>query len=369
MQRLSPDPVAILCEAGIASPKRAVKLIRDTISLLELDLSGLTVLTEAASGPFVVTPVIAAVAGAARVIALTRDSRYATATEVIRQTRALEQLADLKSQVEIHTVRTGEVFSAADIVTNLGFLRPIDGDAVACMRPGAVVSLMCEAWEFRKGDVDLEACNRRHIRVLATNEDFAGLDIFAYNGWLCVKLLLDAGIGLHKSRVLVVSSDKFGPVIGGLLVRAGVEVSLADRLSPSLVQKVDAIVIADYTRQDEIIGEAGDVSPSDIHKIAPTITVVQFAGRVDIAALRRHGVTIHPGENLPSRRMARTLSALGPRPVIELHAAGLKVGEIGFAMQIGRTPDKQFSDLVQSVPGDSNAGSENNGKSSRGNCS
>ena len=52
-KRLSAD---ILRRAGIPNLLRLVKLIRDAISSLQLDLSGLTVLTEAASGPYMVTP-------------------------------------------------------------------------------------------------------------------------------------------------------------------------------------------------------------------------------------------------------------------------------------------------------------------------
>jgi hypothetical protein len=365
---LSGEPVELLREGGLANPRRAVTLIRDTIAVLELDLRGLTVLTEAASCAYVVTPIIAAMAGAARVIALTRDSRFATAAEVIRQTRALEQLAGLNERVEIHTARNLELFASADIVTNLGFVRPIDKDAIFQMRPGTVVPLMCEAWEFRQGDVDLEACASRGVHVLATNEEFPGVDVFAYSGWLCVKLLLDAGIELHKTRVLVVSSDKFGPVITRLLRRSGVEARLAPRLLPSLAQASDAIVIADYTRQDEIIGETGDLRPSDIHQVAPGVVVVQFAGRVDVAALRCCGVMVYPGQNLPSHRMARTLAALGPRPVIELHAAGLKVGEIGIAMRKDRRNNKRFDGLAQPLARASGTDSGDHGRPPRRNC-
>ena len=38
-----------LREGGIVNPARLVKLIQDTIAFFQLDLSGLTVLTEAAS--------------------------------------------------------------------------------------------------------------------------------------------------------------------------------------------------------------------------------------------------------------------------------------------------------------------------------
>jgi hypothetical protein len=48
---------------------------------------------------------------------------------------------------------------------------------------------------------------------------------------------------------------------------------------------------------------------------------------VDVAGLAAAGVQVYPGIEMPGHRMALTLAALGPRPVVELHAAGLKVGE------------------------------------------
>ena len=104
---------------------RTAQLIKQAVSKLELDLSGLTVLTEAASGPYVVTPVIAAMAGAKRVLAITADSSYATADEVIHQTRSLESMCGLPQRVEIFQERQLGLFAEADIVTNLGFVRPL----------------------------------------------------------------------------------------------------------------------------------------------------------------------------------------------------------------------------------------------------
>ena len=50
------------------NPLRLVRLMRQAVARCELDLSGAVVLTEAASGAYVVTPVLAALAGAARVV-------------------------------------------------------------------------------------------------------------------------------------------------------------------------------------------------------------------------------------------------------------------------------------------------------------
>lgn len=341
-------PVEILRSAGLLNPARVVTMIRDTIAFLELDLSGLSVLTEAASGPFVVTPVIAALAGAREVVALTRDSRHATVDEVVRETRALEALCGIEGRVEIRTTQEPAIFARPDVVTNLGFVRPLDRDAIDCMRPGAVIALMYESWEFRDADLDLDACRKRGVGVFGTNEDFPGLEVFAYSGWVGVQLLMEAQIELHKSRIAVIGSDKFGRVIFGLLTRAGADATLHARLDRDAAQRADAILVADYTRRDAVIGEGGDLSVEELARVNGAVTVVQFVGRVDLDGLRRAGIAVYPGLELESRRMVRTLAALGPRPVIELHSAGLKVGEIAVRTKTSGLGHR-FAGLVQTL--------------------
>jgi hypothetical protein len=357
----SADDLAILRAAGIANLARLVALIHAAIDFLALDLSGLTVLTEAASGPYVVTPIIAALAGAARVIALTRDSRYATAEQVSAQTRALGKYCGLPvantsqmpvtsgrlfERIEIYTERAPDLFAAADIVTNLGFVRPLDAGIVASLKPTAVVPLMCEAWEFRPGDVDAAACRARDVPLIGTNESYPGLDVFAYCGWLALKMLFDAQIEVHKSKLVVVSNDHFGPVIANRLALTGAEVrllaSLRDIGAANLA--ADALIVADYVRQDVIIGSGGDVTAADLAATCPGVTVVQFVGHVDVASLTAAGIRVYPGIVLGPRRMALTLAGLGPRPVIELHAAGLKVGELAARARLAGQP---APDLVE----------------------
>jgi hypothetical protein len=319
----------ILRNGGVANPLRLPSLVREAIARLRLDLKGLVVLTEAASGPFVVTPVIASLAGAERVVALTRNSSYASARLVVRQTRALEALCNTGNTVEIRTKRTRDLFAQADVVTNLGFVRPIDAEAIGMMKQRCVVLLMCEAWEGRPGDVDLTECRRRGIRVVATNEDPDGADVFPYVGLLALKLLLDSQIEVYRNKILIVSSDGFGPVVRQRLSQAGADVELVSSLPlPASLVGTSAVVVADYTRTDMIIGPAGDVTASELAQAVPGITVVPLAGWVDVPDLMSYGVAVYPVVKAGPRRMARTLAELGPRPVVELHAAGLKAGEI-----------------------------------------
>ncbi len=344
------SPAEVLIRAGIAHPRRVVGLIRKTIDTLELDLKGFVILTEAASGPYVVTAVIHLLAGAKKVIGLTAESAYASADAVVTQTRALEQLCSTPCQTEIHTSREFRLFAEADLVTNLGFVRPIDAQAVAFMRPGSTIALMCEAWEYRPEDVDVDACKRRGVTVVATNEDFPALDVFRYSGWLGIKMMFEAGIEIHKGRTLIVGSDRFGTVIFDRLRTAGAEVILTTRLEARQLHGIDVLIVADYSRSDEIIGDHGDLSAGEVAEITPSVTIIQFAGRIDVDGLRKAGLAVTPGEPLPARRMARTLAYLGPRPVIELHAAGLKTGELALRGQLADTgPIHRFAALAQPV--------------------
>jgi hypothetical protein len=348
---LPDEAILVLKQAGLTSPARLPSLIRRQVSFLELNLTGITVLTEAASGPYVVTPIIASLAGAARVIALTRDSFHATAAAVTAQTRALETLCGVTVPAEIYTERSLHLFAEADIVTNLGFVRPLDRTAIVALKPTAVVPLMCEPWEVRAADVDLEACRLGRIAAAGTNEDFDGLDVFAYSGPLCAKMLFDVQVEVHKSRILVVGSDRFGAVIARYLAASGARAELRTSLrdvDPDALAGLDAVVVADYTRSDTIIGREGDMSCDAFAAHAAGAAVVQFAGLIDVTDLARHGLTVSPGLELPAHRMARTLAYLGPGPVVDLHAAGLKVGEL-LLKRAGRLPGGPSDDRYQAL--------------------
>ncbi len=191
------------------------------------------------------------------------------------------------------------------------------------------------------------ACRARGIPVIGTNESYPGLDVFAYCGWLALKMLFDAQIEVHKSRLLVVSSDQFGPVIANRLAQAGAEVrllaSLRDIGAADLT--ADALIVADYARQDVIIGPGGDVTAAELAAVCPGATVIQFVGQVDVASLTAAGIHVYPGSELGPRRMALTLAGLGPRPVIELHAAGLKVGELAARARLAGQPAADLAEV------------------------
>lgn len=62
--------------------RNVIKSIEERIIATQLDMTGLNILTEAATGAYCVTPVIAAMAGAKSVVAYTKDSRFGSINDV-----------------------------------------------------------------------------------------------------------------------------------------------------------------------------------------------------------------------------------------------------------------------------------------------
>src|SRR5579859_5764146 len=126
------------------NPQRLVGLMTDGIERCRLRLDGLTVLTEAATGAYVVTPVLAAMAGAKKVYAIAVDTRYGTTKDIAEQTAAVATLVGVQDRIELIGAKDRNIVGQADIITNSGHVRPIDAQTVDWMKPGTVVSLMYE---------------------------------------------------------------------------------------------------------------------------------------------------------------------------------------------------------------------------------
>ena len=75
---MTSDKKSLTIKTGVKLPLRAKRLMEEAIEKFHLNLTGFSVLTEAASGNYVFTPLICALAGAKEVIAFTKDSVYAS---------------------------------------------------------------------------------------------------------------------------------------------------------------------------------------------------------------------------------------------------------------------------------------------------
>jgi dTDP-4-amino-4,6-dideoxygalactose transaminase len=311
-------------ERRTSEDRRVAHAIRRMVGQIELDLKDLCVLTEAATGPYVVTPVLAAVAGA-RVVALARGSRHGTAEQIRRQTYALAEQLGVSQRIEIVEQLTPAHLAAADIVTNSGHLRPLDAQKIQHLRPGTAIPTMYEAWELRAGDIDLEACLRQGVVVAGTNEQHPQLRVFDYLGMLAIRGLMECRIPVPFSRLLLVSDNPFATAIGSVLSSCGAEVTVFNAESHDSRSHYDAVILADTPSPDHWnIGSAGAKHTPD--ELGSFDALVQVWGDVDRDAIP--GVRFYPLEAPAGGHMGVQLSDLGHEPIIRLQAGGLKVGEV-----------------------------------------
>jgi hypothetical protein len=332
--------------------------VRAVVDELTLDLRGRTVLTEAATGPYVVTPLIAALAGA-RVYAFGKGTRYGTAAEAFAATRAAaDELTGTApanagpggTALDITFVEqlTPDVIASADVITNSGHLRPLDESLLRHARSSVVLPLMYEAWEWREGDLDLDYARSRGMTVGATNERHPAVDVFGYLGDMALTQLFDAGACPYRNRLVLLTNNDFGPYIARTLgkVCAGLAVVAPDsqreayagldgvdwvggfpelRL-PDTYRSAEAVVFTAYPFDDVWVSDGGPVEASQLAAQLDHPLLLRYAGDVDLEALAAHGVRYHP-EHVSPGHMGVLPSAVGLDPVLRLQAGGLKTAE------------------------------------------
>ena len=310
---------------------RCRRLAEEAIDRFSLDLRGLVILTEAATNYFSLTPMVAAMAGADRVIATGRDSRYGTLATVRAGLTQIAEAWGIADRLIITGNRNSPVLAESDVVTNLGFVRPIDEAFLRRLKQTASISLMWETWEFRDQDLDIDACRKLGIPVLGTNEEHSDLKIFTYLGHVAIKLLFELDIEIFRSRIAVIGSGKFADSICQVLRNSGVEVVTAVVPDASMARHscfstVDAILVVEHRVPDMLLGPGGWLDPEWLAHINPSVGIAHICGKVSQKSLQHAGLRFTPSSIADPGYMSVTTDYVGPRPLIDLHTAGLKIG-------------------------------------------
>ena len=128
--------------------ERLKKIVKSSLDRFKLNLSGLTIFTEAANGPYAYTPIVAALADAKKVYAFAKDSRFGSKEEIKENIITIAKEFGIVDRISVVYDKDSKVIGECDIITNSGFLRPIDKKMIDAMKKTAVVSLMFEAWEY-----------------------------------------------------------------------------------------------------------------------------------------------------------------------------------------------------------------------------
>ena len=304
------------------------------ITDMELDLSEICVLTEAASGAFAVTCLIAALAGAERVFAVAKDSHYGTANDVIAHVGDWAQSLGVIDRIELTAEPARRFGPESHLVTNAGFVRPITGPMIRSLPPDAAIALMFEPWEFRRDDLDLTTALALSVPVVGTNETHPRVATFAQVGRLA-RVLIEETIGesVAGAGIVVIGSDPFGGAIEMMLAEAGAQIlrlvspadSLFDPAHRGFIETARALVLAEHRVPDCLVGPGG--VPLDwIGADGPAL--IHISGVVDQDGIEGRGLRKIPPHEVRPGYMGVTPGYLGPEPVIDLNTAGLRAGEV-----------------------------------------
>jgi hypothetical protein len=303
-------------------------VVRKQISSLELDLSGMTVVAGAAAGYQAAVATAAALAGASRVVAFTRDSKgYPNAAEAARATLALARSADVSERIEIVDHFDSRRWRDVDIVVNCFQVGSISRSIVELLPSHAVISLMAEPWELRPGIVDILACDDLGIRVAAPNLVHPAIELLPQYGRLGGMLLDEAGIEPRDANLAIISDTPCAPFIDRVLRDKGARVSIFPHPQLLTAGPWDAIIVA---------MRPSDKPPMNINslghlfEITPEALLVQFSGEIDRSAASYFGLKVWPPKKPVRGHLGLPLDVLGPGPAIRKLTGGLKAAEVAY---------------------------------------
>jgi hypothetical protein len=322
------------------------KLVRQ-VENLQLNLKGKTILTEAATGAYIVTPVLAALAGA-KVYAYSKTTRYGKLEEVFSSTRDLARTFK-EFHLDIHYTEKlePEIIAQADIITNSGHLRPLNESMLTHAKNQVVIPLMYEAWEWREADMDIQYIRKRGFKIGATNERHPDVDVFNYLGDMALKQIFDAGITPYRNKFILLCNNDFGPFIANVLSKVCEGLAVIDKDEhidryahmkidwiggfpklqvPVSYKNAEAVIFTAYPFDQNWIGENTAVSMQQLQTKLSDPFILRYAGDLDEEALQKKGLRYFP-QHVHSGHMGILPSAIGYDPIIRLQSGGLKAGE------------------------------------------
>ena len=339
--------------------KNHVNIAKVLIEKLKLNLKNLEVLTECASKGYAYTPVIAALAGAKSVTAVGSDSSYGlfkdNVKNILQMAKNLSIDTSIFKFIEKENLIQNDL-SSFDIITNSGQLRPINSSIIKKLKKTAVIPLMWETWEFRSEDIDLINCQKEKIPIIGTNESFSEISMYGYNPLIVIKLLFDLGLEAYNNDIILLGGGKSGRAAYQGLEKLGFKISwftkkgeveskrYSELKNIHTHKNIDAIINFEHVCAERIVGNNCELDLEKLVKNHPYVNYGHICGNVNQNELETSGINFLPKQILPFGYMSYETMNLGYRPVLELAAAGLKVGEIASRARISGA---SFEEAIQ----------------------
>jgi hypothetical protein len=323
---------------------QVLRLCSQAIAAHRLDLSGLRVLTEAGVGYRRVAAVVAALAGAPEVFAVSRDTVHAGRRDAEAQTEHLAKAAAVLRRLRLVPTRLQAPLDAVDVVTDLPGVRPIDESILRNLSDTAVVTLMRGVAQWRPADVDVAGCRRAGIAVAGLDEEAVGL--LRYAPLLFVRGLMELGVEAVGGTVVVAGAGRIYPYVVRALAQLGARVLvaapesggrialyggakigdvLAETTAIDRLGEADALVLAADPPGGRLLGPGTATDASAIARAAPHLAIVCGGAETEVRAAVDAGLRVWPSSRDGGNAVVADFL---PRPVVESLVAGLKVGEV-----------------------------------------
>ncbi len=296
------------------------------LEIMDVDLTGLVVLTGACGAYEEALATVAGLAGAARVIAVCQESKKRSqANAAAHNALPLAVFANVAGRVETLIRVDRACWPDVDILVSCPGLGPVTRSVVERLPPTAVVALMAEPWEIRPDLVDVEACGQMGIKIAAPNLGHPSIDLLPELAQRCCRLVSDAGVEPRGTRIAVLCDTPCGPFIERALTdRGAVDVQVFTH--PMLLTRAawDAVVVA---------LRPSSSPPMDIKGLAAVMDkaggakLVQFSGEIDRVAANYFGFQVWPQRKPWRGRPGIAAEVLGPSAMVRRLVGGLKAAE------------------------------------------
>ncbi len=294
-----------------------------SIKKFKLNLNDQIVLTEASTGDYKATAIIADKAGAKRVYALAKNSKYGTIDDI---KKGYEEYFKENKSSNIKIINSlEEIKDKINIITNSGFIRPIDEKYLPYLSKNAVVTLMYEPWEFRKSDINLKLLYDNKIKVYGTNEHDKRLLTMDYIGITLLYLLLSLKIShFSNKKILILGTFEFTEPIERVLKNNNYNVEVINDYSSSInPANYDVFVIAEHKNKKEIIGNSQQ-SYINKNNLTKKHNVIHICGNVDFKDAKFNYL---PNTPAPFGYMSYRTDFIDTMALIDLQTGSLKVAE------------------------------------------
>jgi len=296
-----------------------ISKINKSIDKFKLDLSNQIVLTEAATGSYSCTPIIALQAGASKVYALAKETSYGNYEDIENG------FVNYKTDKRLKVIKSlDEIDDKINIVTNSGFIRPINHNLLKFLTRKSVVTLMYEPWEFRASDIDIDFLCANDIKVYGTNEHDSRLKTMDYIGLTALNHILNYKIThFSENKILLLGNFEFTEPIEKILIHNRYLVTTINDYNQKIdIKDYDIVVVAENKNNNLLIGCENAYILNE--KMSSSKKVIHICGNVDFSDLNCLYIPNHPA---PFGYMSFRTDFIDNMALIDLQTASLKVAE------------------------------------------